>query len=62
MAKLKKVHYTTKPRTTVAFVLLSRFLVALFVAMVFLAPLTCVFTQQSAQPRAQAQVAAKAIA
>ncbi len=62
MIKLKKVHYPIKARTTRAFVLLSRFLVALFVATVFLAPLTRVLAQQSAQIGAKVQVTARAIA
>ncbi|BAZ21451.1 haloalkane dehalogenase 2 [Kalymmatonema gypsitolerans NIES-4073] len=62
MTKLKKVHYKTKARTAGAFVLLSRLLVALFAATVFLAPPARVFAQQSAQTGAQTQVAAKAIA
>lgn len=62
MTKLKKVHYKTKARTAGAFVLLSRLLVALFAATVFLAPPARVFAQQSAQIGAQTQVAAKAIA
>jgi pimeloyl-ACP methyl ester carboxylesterase len=62
MTKLKKVHYKTKAHTAGAFVLLSRFLVALFVATVFLALPTRLLAQQSAQTDAQTQVAGKAIA
>lgn len=62
MTKLKKVRYTTKARTRGAFVLLSRLLVVLFVATVFLALPARVLTQQSAQIGVQAQSAAKAIA
>ena len=61
MTHLKKVHYPTKPHTVVA-VFLSRLLVALFVATVFLAPLTRVLAQQPAQTSAQAQVMDRAIA
>ncbi len=62
MTKLKKVHYTTKARTAGVFVLLSRLLVVLLAAMVFLAPLNRVLAQQPAQTDAQAQGAVKAIA
>jgi pimeloyl-ACP methyl ester carboxylesterase len=62
MTKLKKVRYTTKARTAGAFVLLSRLLVVLLAAMVFLAPLNRVLAQQPAQTDVQAQGAAKAIA
>ena len=62
MIKLKKVHYPTKARTVGAFVFLSRFLVALFVATVFLAPLNRVLAQQPAQTSAQIQVTTRAIA
>jgi pimeloyl-ACP methyl ester carboxylesterase len=62
MTKLKKVRYTSKVRTAGAFVLLSRLLVVLLAAMVFLAPLNRVLAQQPAQTDAQAQGAAKAIA
>ncbi|MBD2532072.1 epoxide hydrolase [Nostoc flagelliforme FACHB-838] len=57
MIKLKKVHYKTKARTAVTFVLL-RLLVALLAATVFLAPPTRLLAQQFAQT----QVAGKAIA
>lgn len=59
MTNLKKVHYPIKAHTVVA-VFLSRLLVALFVAIVFLAPLTRVLAQQSAQTGTQ--VADRAIA
>jgi pimeloyl-ACP methyl ester carboxylesterase len=62
MTELEKVHYTTKAHTSGAFVLLSRLLVALFAAMVSLAPPARVLAQQSAQTGAQAQGAAKASA
>jgi pimeloyl-ACP methyl ester carboxylesterase len=58
MTKLKKVHYPTKARA-VGTVFLSRFLVALFVAMVFIAPLTRVLAQQPNQTSAQAQGVAR---
>ncbi|MBD2021153.1 epoxide hydrolase [Leptolyngbya sp. FACHB-36] len=61
MTKLKKLHYKPKARTTAALVL-SRLLVALFVATVFLAPPTRLLAQQFAQTIAQAQVVDKAIA
>jgi pimeloyl-ACP methyl ester carboxylesterase len=57
MNKLKKVHYKTKARTTGAFVLLSRLLVALFAATVFLTPPARVLSQQFAQTGTQTQVA-----
>jgi pimeloyl-ACP methyl ester carboxylesterase len=62
MTKLKKVHYKTQARTADAFVFLSRFLIALFVAMVFLTPLNRVLAQQPAQTGTQVQGATKAIA
>src|SRR5512145_2057664 len=62
MSELQKVHYTTKAHTSDAFVLLSRLLVALFAAMVSLAPPARVLAQQSAQAGVQAQGAAKASA
>jgi pimeloyl-ACP methyl ester carboxylesterase len=62
MTQLKKVHYPTKARTTRAFVFLSRFLVALFVAKVFIAPLNHVLAQQPAQISVQAQGVARASA
>ncbi|MBD2068209.1 epoxide hydrolase [Leptolyngbya sp. FACHB-671] len=62
MTQLKKVRYPTKTRTIGAFVFLSRFLVALFVATVFLAPLSRVLAQQPTQSGAQAQVVTEAIA
>ncbi|WP_220186684.1 epoxide hydrolase family protein [Nostoc sp. ATCC 53789] len=61
MTKLKKVHYKTKARTAGTFVFLSLFLVALFVATVFLALPARLLAQQSAQTGAQTQVAAKAM-
>jgi pimeloyl-ACP methyl ester carboxylesterase len=61
MTQLKKVHYTTKTRT-VGTVFLSRFLIALFVTMVFLAPLNPVLAQQPAQVSDQVQVSDGAIA
>ncbi|MEX0270178.1 epoxide hydrolase family protein [Leptolyngbyaceae cyanobacterium UHCC 1019] len=61
MTNLKKVHYPTKVHTVIA-VLLSRLLVALFVATVFLAPLTRVLAQQPAQTSTQTQVTDRAIA
>ena len=62
MTKLKKVHYTTKARTAGAFVLLSRLLVVLLAAMVFLALPAHLLAQQSAQIGTQAQGATKALA
>ena len=62
MTKLKKVHYKTKARTAGAFVLLSRLLIALFAATVFLAPPARLLAQQSAQIGTPTQVADKAIA
>jgi pimeloyl-ACP methyl ester carboxylesterase len=62
MTKLKKVRYKTKARTAGVFVLLSRLLVALFAATVFLAPPARVLGQQSTQTGAQTQITAKAIA
>lgn len=56
------LHYSTEARPVGAFVFLSRFLVALFVATVFLAPLTRVLAQQPAQTNIQVQIAARAIA
>ncbi|MBD2033532.1 epoxide hydrolase [Leptolyngbya sp. FACHB-321] len=61
MTNLKKVHYKTKARTSGAFVL-SRLLVALLAAAVFLAPPARVLAQQFAQIGAQTQVADKTIA
>jgi pimeloyl-ACP methyl ester carboxylesterase len=61
MTNLKKVHYPTKGHTVVA-VFFSRLLVALFVATVFLAPLTRVLAQQPAQTSTQTQVTDRAIA
>jgi hypothetical protein len=61
MTKLKKVHYKTKTRTAGTFVL-SRLLVALLAATVFLAPPARLLAQQFAQTSAQTQVAGKAIA
>jgi hypothetical protein len=61
MTNLKKVHYPTKAHTVVA-VFLSRLLVALFVAIVFLAPLTRVLAHQPAQISTQTQVTDRAIA
>jgi pimeloyl-ACP methyl ester carboxylesterase len=61
MAKLKKVHYKTKARTAGTFVL-SRLLVALLAATVFLALPARLLAQQFAQTDAQTQVAGKAIA
>ncbi|MBW4489357.1 MAG: epoxide hydrolase 1 [Trichocoleus desertorum ATA4-8-CV12] len=61
MIKLKRAYYPTKARTVGAF-FLSRFLVALLVATVFLAPLNRVLAQQPAQTGAQAQVVIEAIA
>jgi pimeloyl-ACP methyl ester carboxylesterase len=60
MTKLKKVPYKTKALTSSAFVL-SRLLVALLVATVFLALPAHILAQQSAQTRAQIQVVDKAI-
>ncbi|MCP6760432.1 MAG: epoxide hydrolase [Fischerella sp. CENA71] len=60
MTKLKKVHYKTKAHTAKAF-FLSRLLVALLAATVFLGPPARVLAQQFAQTSAQAQVTAKAI-
>ena len=60
MTKLKKVHYKTKVRTSGAFVLLSRLLVGLFVATIFLAAPARVLAQQSAQIGAQTEVVAEA--
>lgn len=62
MTKLKKVHYKTQARTADAFVLLSRLLVALFAATVFLAPPAHLLAQQSTQIGTPIQDAAKAIA
>ncbi|WP_219904253.1 epoxide hydrolase family protein [Stenomitos frigidus] len=59
MTKLKKVHYKIKARACGAFVL-SRLLVALFAAMMFLAPSIRVLAQQSVQASAQSQDAAQA--
>jgi pimeloyl-ACP methyl ester carboxylesterase len=56
MTQLKKVHHITKARTTIAGALLSRFLVVLFVATMFLVPLNRVLAQQPAQIDAQAQI------
>ena len=61
MTKLKKVHYKTKARTAGTFVL-SRLLVALLAAMVFLILPARLLAQQSAQVDTQTQVAPKAIA
>ncbi|MBW4456841.1 MAG: epoxide hydrolase [Nostoc indistinguendum CM1-VF10] len=61
MTKLKKVHYKTKARTAGTFVL-SRLLVALLAATVFLAPPARLLAQQFGQIGAQTQVAGKAIA
>ncbi|HEY9622253.1 MAG TPA: epoxide hydrolase family protein [Crinalium sp.] len=61
MTQLKKIRYKTKVRTTRAFVFLSRFLVVLLVATVFLAPLNRVLAQQPAQTDGQAQVSDNAI-
>jgi pimeloyl-ACP methyl ester carboxylesterase len=61
MTKLKKVHYKTKARTAATFVL-SRLLVTLLAATVFLAPPARLLAQQFAQIGAQTQVAGKAIA
>ena len=60
MTKLKKVRYKTKARTSGTLVL-SRLLVALLVATVFLALPARILAQQSAQTRAQIQVVDKAI-
>jgi pimeloyl-ACP methyl ester carboxylesterase len=57
---IKKVHYKTKARTARAF-FLSRLLVALLAATVFLGPPARVLAQQFAQTSAQAQVRGKAI-
>src|SRR5262249_3015089 len=54
--------YTTKPYTAGAFGLLSRLLVALFAATLYLAPPATVFAQQLAHSSAQAQSAIKASA
>lgn len=62
MTKLKKIRYRTKAGATGAFVLLSQFLVALFVATVFLSPPDRVLAQQSTQTGAQTQVVTEAIA
>jgi pimeloyl-ACP methyl ester carboxylesterase len=62
MTKLKKVRYKTKTRTVRAFVLFSRFLIALFAATVFLALPVRVLAQQFAQTNAQTQVVVEAIA
>ncbi len=61
MTKLKKVHYKTKTRTAGTFVL-SRLLVALLAATVFLAPPARLLAQQFTQTGAQTQVAGKASA
>ncbi|MBD2564752.1 MULTISPECIES: epoxide hydrolase family protein [Nostoc] len=59
MTKLKKVHYKAKARTAGTFVL-SRLLVALLAATVFLAPPARLLAQQFTQTDAQTQVAGKA--
>ena len=61
MTQLKKVHYTTKTRTTGAFALLSCFLVVLFVATLFLAPPARLLAQQPAQTDAPTQITDKTV-
>jgi pimeloyl-ACP methyl ester carboxylesterase len=61
VTKPKKVHYPTKVRTAVAFVLLPRLLIVLLVTTVFLALPVRLLAQQPAQTDAQTQVSAKAI-
>jgi pimeloyl-ACP methyl ester carboxylesterase len=61
MTKLKKAHDPTTACTTRAFVFLSRFLVVLLAATVFLAPLNRVLAQQPAQTDLPAQVSDNAI-
>src|ERR1044072_3102425 len=60
--QLEKVQYTTKARTPVVFGLLSRLLVALFAATVFLAPPARVLAQQPVQTAVQTWGAGKALA